>query len=187
VNFYGKEGLMASRMTIREYRLWVIFHQTYDLVTRCKEMTFSKTSMTDQQHQVLWLMELYEDAIGGPLTISDLAALLYRSMNSTSSIIDRMKKNGLVEKKRDLPDERAIRLIMTPKGKEMLKEGSQPSNALIKKLFTTFSDEELDTLVALLKKLKVEASKESNIEDSKVDPEVLETRKIREFLAKLDR
>jgi len=178
---------MNSRLTIHEYRLWVIFHQTYDLVNRSKEVVFAKTASTDQQYLVLWLMELHSDVIGGPLTISDLACLLYRSLNSTSSIVDRMKKNGLIEKLRDLPDERSIRLIMTPKGREILQKISKPYDIFIKQLFSIYSEEELDTLITLLKKLKTVSSQELNITNNEIDPEIADTKKITRFLNKLDR
>jgi DNA-binding MarR family transcriptional regulator len=178
---------MAPILTLNEYRLWVVFHQTYDLVTRCKENLFFKTEITDQQHLVLWLMEFYSDVVDGPITISDLAGLLFRSMNSTSSIINRMKKNGLIEKARDLPDERAIRLIMTPKARKILKECSKPTTALTKGLFSGLSDEEMKTLISMLRKIKIQAKKETSIEKTKADPELGNPQKIVEFLKKIDR
>jgi len=177
---------MAPILTPDEYRLWVILHQVYDLITRCKENVFAKTEITDQQQQVLWLMELHNDVIGGPITISDLAPILFRSMNSTSSIIDRMKKSGLIEKVRDLPDERAIRLIMTPKAKKILKETSKTSDNLTKKLFSTFSEEEMIILFSLLKKLKTKARQELNLEESQTDPELYNSQNITHFLTKLN-
>ncbi len=173
---------MTKKVTLDEHRLWVIFHQTYDILTRCEEDVISETGITNQQFLVLWLMKFMTEVLDKPIIITDLAPSLFRSINSISSIIYRMEQNGLVEKVRDLEDRRAIRLRITEKGEETFVKALKPSRALIKRVFSVFSDEELQTLFFLLKKMKARVIEEYGIREVKVDPELSNPEKIARFL-----
>jgi DNA-binding MarR family transcriptional regulator len=173
---------MSEKITPEEHRLWVIFHQTYDILTRCEENVISETGITNQQLLVLWLMEFMTASSDTPIIITDLAPSLFRSINSISSIIYRMEENGLVEKVRDLKDRRAIRLKITPKGEETFNTALKPSRALIKRVFSTFTDEERETLLHLLKKMKDKVIEEYGIDEVKIDPELSNQDNIAKFL-----
>lgn len=174
---------MTEKITLDEHRLWVIFHQTYDILTKCEEDVLEGTGITNQQFLVLWLMQFMTEVSASPITITDMAPSLFRSVNSISSIIDRMEQNGLVKKVRNLDDRRAIRLKVTRKGKETFNNALKPSRSLIKKVFSVFTDEELQTLLLLLKKLKTEVINECGVGEVKVDPELSNPKKIEQFLS----
>lgn len=173
---------MTEKITFEEHRLWVIFHQTYDILTRCEEDVISETGITNQQFLVLWLMEFMKTVSDTPIIITDLAPSLFRSINSISSIIYRMEENGLVEKVRDLKDRRAIRLNITEKGEETFNNALKPSRKLIKEVFSAFTDEERQTLLLLMKKMKTKVIEEYGIREVKVDPELSNPEKIAKFL-----
>jgi DNA-binding MarR family transcriptional regulator len=173
---------MNTRVTLDEHRLWVIFHQAYDIVTRCEDELFAKNGVTAQQFLVLWVMEFIAEATDSPVIITDLAPSLYRSINSVSSIVDRMEKSGLIKKIRNLPDRRAIRLKMTPKGRQIFNQALKPSREQIKKIFSVYSEDEMKTLLFLLKKLKAKAGEECAVEPVKVDPELSNPEIIAKFL-----
>ena len=175
---------MKAKITFNEYRLWVIFNQTHHLIAKCSENALSKAGSTDQQYLMLWIMQFMAEVNGGLITITDLAPILYHNVNTVSSMIDRMEKKGLVEKIRDLADRRSIRLKITPKGEEVFSNASKPSRELIKRLFSVFSDEELATLISLMKKLKTKISEELGIEDVKSNPDLNDPARIISFLNK---
>lgn len=173
---------MTKKVTLDEHRLWVIFHQTYDLITRYEENELVETGTTREQFLALWLMKFMGEVSDNPIKVTDLASSLYRSVNSTSSLVDRMERNGLIEKVRDIPDRRAIRLLVTPKGEEAFGIGLKSQRPLIKRIFSTFEDEDIKTLLSLLKKLKSKVQEESGSGEAKVDPELGNPRKISSFL-----
>lgn len=175
---------MTEKITLDEHRLWVIFHQTYDILTRWEEDEISKTGITNQQFQVLWMMEFMTASSDNPIIITDLAPSLVRSINSISSIIDRMEQKGLVEKVRDLKDRRAIRLKITPKGDEIFNRALKSGREMINSIFSAFTEEERQTLQVLLKKMKTRVIEEYGIKDLKVDPELSNRQKIANFMDK---
>jgi DNA-binding MarR family transcriptional regulator len=133
---------------------------------------------------MLWIMQYMTEVSGDPITITDLAPVLYHNVNTVSSMIDRMEKKGLVEKIRDLADRRAIRLQITPEGGEVFSNASRPSRELIKRLFSVFSDEELATLISMMEKLKTKIREELAIEEVELNPDLNDPARIVDFLKK---
>jgi len=175
---------MKRNLTVDEHRLWVIFHQTHDLLGRYEDKCLEDSHLTKEQHLILWLIEFMTDGNDNPVILSDVASSLFRNLNSISAIVNRMEKNGLVKKHRDLPDQRAIRLVITPKGKEAFNNAVKPSNLLVRRVFSTFSPEELHTIRSLLKKLREKIYEESDLEKVRMDPEMSNRDRITKFLKK---
>jgi len=176
---------MKKKITLNEHRLWVILHQNDDLMSRGEEEVLQKAGITSQQFLALWIMEFLSEIKKGPVIIADLAPVLYRRLNSISLIVDRMEKNGLVKKVRDLPDRRAIRLIPTRKAKNIFTTASKPNREYIKRIFSVFSEEEQETLLFLMKKLKKKLNEELNLEKVDADPELSTPENIEHFINKL--
>jgi hypothetical protein len=63
---------------------------------------------------------------------------------------DRMEKDGLISRVRDMPDRREVRLVLTQKGEKRFKEGSKLFQKLFKDIFSEFSEEELITLSTIM-------------------------------------
>jgi DNA-binding MarR family transcriptional regulator len=173
---------MTENITLDEHRLWVIFHQAYDILTRCEEDAVNGAGITNQQFLVLCLMQFMSEVFDSSIIITDLAHSLFRSVNSISTIIDRMEQNGLVNKVRDMEDRRAIRLEVTPKGKEIFSKALVPSRSLTKQVFSVFTEDELETLFVLLKKLKTQVSIAGGVGEVKIDPELSGQEKLVQFL-----
>lgn len=173
---------MKIKIKPDEYRLWVIIHQIYDLITKWEEEGLTETPISSKQFLVLWIIEYLSKVSDKPIILTDLIPLLYRSPNSISSIIDRMEKNGLVEKARDLPDRRAIRLMITKKGETLFKKAVKIQREMIKKLFTDFSDEELEILLSSMRKLKKNVNAILNLTEVNTDPESSDPHKTANFL-----
>jgi DNA-binding MarR family transcriptional regulator len=175
---------MGDKITLDEYRLWVVFNQTYDLISKLDEEAYKNVGVTSQQYLVLWMMEYMKEVSDDPITITDLAFSLFRfrSLNSFSTIVNRMEKKGLVQKTVDPSDHRKIQLVMTPKGEMAFTDGLGPNRKFIKKMFSVYSHEEMKTLIFLIKKLKAIAIDECGIQEIRVDPESSSHDKIKEFL-----
>jgi len=57
----------------------------------------------------------------GQLTMGELCAKMYLACSTATDLIDRMERNGLIERVRDTADRRVIRLRVLPKGSELIE------------------------------------------------------------------
>jgi DNA-binding MarR family transcriptional regulator len=89
-----------------------------------------------------------------PVKVTDVARWLDRSVNSVSMIIDRMVKAGLVRRRRDLPDRRAVRLTITSKAEEAYVPATIAGWELIQEILAPLSDKDILTLIRLLEVIR---------------------------------
>ena len=159
-------------------RAWALYHQTYNLLYRCEEVMFSKVGLTPQKYMVLMAIRLIEE----PVTVSDVAQWLDRNTNSISLIVDRMKKDSLVARTRNLGDRRTVRLSLTQKGKEKLDEANIPGWDLIQEMMSPLSEKELNTFAGLLETIRKEAFEYLNPGKTMKEVEVDDIGKVARFL-----
>jgi len=125
---------------------WVLLRQTRNLISKCEDAVFSEYALTTEQYTVLMSIKHIED----PVKVTDVARWLDRSVNSVSMIIDRMVKAGLVRRRRDLPDRRAVRLTITSKAEEAYVPATISGRELIQEILAPIPDKDILTLIRLL-------------------------------------
>jgi MarR family transcriptional regulator, organic hydroperoxide resistance regulator len=176
---------MLTRSKLDKYHLWVHLRQTYGLLYGCEQDFHSKSNITGEQFSVLWNIKYITETKRSPVILSDLAAIVLRNMNSVSEIVNRMEKAGLVKKYKDLPDRRATRIEITPKGEKIFYDNAIPNLKFVDKLFSPLTDKEALTFLKLIKKLRKWMWQDFNIDKSKVDPVLDDPANIDKFLDKL--
>lgn len=119
---------------------------------RCQDEKLSEINLTSPQYAMLLTINQLKE----PVSQKEIANQLEQSQNSVSLIVERMRKNGLIEANRDLPDRRAIRLSLTPKGSRSLKQAHLVAKNLVQKVFNCLSNEEIVQLQCLLDKVRAE-------------------------------
>jgi MarR family 2-MHQ and catechol resistance regulon transcriptional repressor len=146
---------MPVKFLFDEPRLkaWLLCRQTYNLVLKCEDAVFAKVGLTTQQHAVLMAIKY----IRNPVTPSDIAHWLDRNTNSISLIVDRMEKDGLVKRVRDLRDRRSLRLVMTSKGKEIFGQATMIGWVLVQEILSCLTEEDLETLGNLMERIRGKA------------------------------
>src|SRR4030043_2370386 len=102
-----------------KHKVFALFHETSELLLKCEDDAYAELGLSQQQYLVLLAIECLNNS---SVRIIDGARWLKRNSNSISMIVDRMERNSLVERVRDLPDRRSIRLLLTDKGKEKLEQ-----------------------------------------------------------------
>lgn len=132
------------------HHVWVLLRQASNLMPKYLDPIFAKTGITYQQYMVLFTVKLLDS----PVTISDVAHNLDRSINTISTIIERMHKDGLIKRTRDTRDRRTVILRMTRKGEEIASSVALPYWSMVEKLLSHFSTTELQTMDRLISKLK---------------------------------
>jgi len=176
---------MPVKFQFMDQRLqtWLLCHQTYDSVYRCEEALFASKGLSPQQHAALIAIKY----IKGPVTGSELAHWLERNQNGISTLVDRMEKDGLVIRKRDLPDRRSVRLIMTKKGKDLLERATASGWELVQEILSCLSDEDLRTLNSILERMREKAfgylNPGKSLEEIKID----KAKNMPRFLARMKR
>jgi DNA-binding MarR family transcriptional regulator len=134
-------------------RAWFLTHRTRDVVRTCEDQIFGEYGLTTEQYAVLSVMKSLND----PVRVTDLAHWLERSTNSVSMIVDRMVKAGLITRKRDRGDRRAVHLSITSKGENALKPATLAGWKFIREILSPLSDEDKRAFVSLHEIIKYKA------------------------------
>lgn len=134
-------------------RTWLLLHQTYSLLVKAEDSVFAKVGLTTQHHAVLIAMKYLES----PVKPSDIAHWLDRNTNTITTLLDRMEKDGLIKRVRDLRDRRSIRLVMTETGEKALNQATALAWPLVQGILQELSEDEMRTLGNLLEKVRGKA------------------------------
>jgi DNA-binding MarR family transcriptional regulator len=84
----------------------------------------------------------------GPMSMSRLAEALDVSVASTTGIVDRMEKRGLVERRHDLADRRVVLVHPAERGLQVFVEIDKRRRLGLELLLRKMSDDELRGLLA---------------------------------------
>jgi DNA-binding MarR family transcriptional regulator len=153
---------MPIKLKFKNSRLnaWILLRHTYYSIFKCEDDLSPKTGLTSKQVAVLMAIKQAED----PVTQTDVANWQDRDATSITSIIDRMSKDGLVERLRDLKDRRSVHLVVTPKGQKIMSRAKEPTGQLMMEIMSCLTDKETLTLIKLLEKIRDKTFEHRNIQ-----------------------
>ncbi|MBE1584297.1 MarR family winged helix-turn-helix transcriptional regulator [Nonomuraea angiospora] len=100
--------------------------------------------LTSQQGQLLCVL------MAQPYGMSELGATLGLAKSSLTGLVDRTERNGLVQRRPDPHDSRALRIALTGKGSELAAEFYTETCRRIEDLTTGLAAGDRDTLAGLL-------------------------------------
>ncbi len=87
------------------------------------------------------------DAEGSKMRMHDIAASVLLSRSGLTRLIDRLERDGLVERRSCPNDARGAFAVLTDRGRSKLAEARVTHHAGVRRLFTSrFSEEELQSL-----------------------------------------
>ncbi len=87
------------------------------------------------------------------LTMGELCDRLYLACSTATDLIDRMERNGLIERERDANDRRVIRLKVTEKGFAVIDQVMQARCRYLACILNHVGDQEKEQLIVSLKRL----------------------------------
>ena len=87
------------------------------------------------------------------ITMGELCEKLFLACSTATDLVDRMEKNGYVNRQRDLEDRRVIRLFITEKGEEIIHEVILARRRYVEQILKQLSAEEIEQLATSLEKL----------------------------------
>lgn len=151
-----EESPLSPHMTA-----WTLLYQTYTAIFKAMERALLPIGVSPPQAFALAAIQQSEE----PMTPGRLAGLLAQETQSLTGLVDRMEAQGWVERVRDLPDRRSIRLTLTAAGEAKLAE-LMPLNAqAASELFAGLSEQRLSELSGILTEMRTNA-----FERIKLDP-----------------
>jgi len=87
------------------------------------------------------------------ITMGDLCEKLFLACSTATDLIDRMEKNGLLERSRDKQDRRVIRLSISEKGRSVISEVIEARRRYVASILEKLTPEEIEQLGNSLDKL----------------------------------
>ncbi len=133
-----------------DFKLWRFLDHTRYVISRVRELELAKFGLTPEQSYVL---DLLNDR-GGSTTMNDIMDMTLRQHHTISTLVDRMVKHGMIEKKRSATDKRKYTIVLTRNGRELFQKVTRESTVMA---FSTLSKEEKRVLSAFLKRLMAKA------------------------------
>ncbi|SDC24931.1 MarR family winged helix-turn-helix transcriptional regulator [Shouchella lonarensis] len=124
-----------------------------DLVKQKGREILAHFPITPPQFVALqWLNEY------GDMTIGELSTRIHLACSTTTDLVDRMERNGLVSRVKDEKDRRVVRIHLLEKGQTIIQEVIVKRQQYLAEMLTDFSCDQVDLLEAnlhvLLKTMK---------------------------------
>jgi len=89
----------------------------------------------------------------GSLTMGELCEKLYLACSTATDLIDRMERNGLIERQRDQNDRRVIRLKITERGQGIIEKVIEARYVYLTNVLASVTAEEKRSIVCALNQL----------------------------------
>lgn len=99
----------------------------------------------------LWALRTIQAARG--LAIGELAARMYLHISTVSGILDRLEKNGWVERRRAEHDRRVTRLVLTRKGRAIIARAPEPPRSRVLRGLQELDDKALAEMARSMERL----------------------------------
>ncbi len=123
---------------------------TYGWITNLLRLKLNKHSITLQQYNILRILR---GQYPNPATVNILKERMLDKMSDASRIVERLVQKGLVKRCVSNKDRRAVDVLISPKGLEILQ--MLDSEISVKDLMPeSFGDEEAAALSGLLDKMR---------------------------------
>ena len=143
--------------TDRDYELWVLLEQACDAMIRARENEVRKFGISMMQAAVLFIVKTIE----GPATPAEISRWLFREPHTVSGILERMEKQGLVRRVKDLERKNMIRVVITEKGEEAYQRSRDLK--VIRTILSSLYAEQRDRLRPYVETLRNEALRELGV------------------------
>ena len=134
-----------SRLDTRELRAWRgLLHVYAQLSKALDAQLVAAHGLPLTSYEVLMYLS---DADGGRMRMNELADSVLLSRSGLTRLVDRLERDGYLERCSCAHDARGAFAVLTPAGREKVEAARVTHLAGVRQLFLShFSDEELDTL-----------------------------------------
>jgi DNA-binding MarR family transcriptional regulator len=124
---------------------------TWERLEQAGRDFFPRHGITGAQFNVLMILDDYQ---GREFRQHELADILVVNRASAGSVLERMERNGWIERTPDAEDRRALRVRMTRAGRAKLQQVRPPYYQLMKRIFGHEEERGLDAFILFCDRLR---------------------------------
>ena len=143
-----------SLLSDEHYRLCILLCQAKDTMLKAREKELKQYGITPEQAMVLFTIQ----ALGEAATPAEISRWMLRRHHTILGILERMERNGLVRKSKDLVRKNLIRITLTEKGQQAYYQSTKLES--IHNIILSLSQEQCRQLIPCLEALRDAALKE---------------------------
>jgi len=118
------------------------------LMTQVAEERFASLPVSFTEWMVLMHLTRQEH-----ISATQLSEHIGHDMGALTRVVDALERAGLARRERSARDRRAVEIAITPAGRRAVHKGKAVVVELLNRLIEPFTDQEIDTLLALLTRL----------------------------------
>ena len=118
------------------------------LMTQVAEQAFEAQPITFTQ----WLV-LMRVGSQAHMSATQLSQELGHDMGALTRVVDTLERRGLLRRERSAHDRRAVEIAITAAGRRQAHSGKREVVELLNEVVQPFSEQELDTFIALLQRM----------------------------------
>jgi len=148
---------MVDSSARQDYDLSALLHQARDALYKAREKELYQYGVSPIGAMALFVIQ----TVGDKATPAEIARWLFREPHSVTGLVNRMVKEGLVRKARDVDKRNLVKVILTEKGRQVLRQSSESKS--IQRILSSLSENEKQQLGLLLEKLRDGAHKDLGI------------------------
>lgn len=141
----------------KDYTLLTSLLQVADIFVKVRERELLPQNLSATSAAILFLV----DAMGKDVTPAKISRMLLREPHSVSGILMRMEKQGLIKRAKNMERKNLIRITLTSKGENALKQAMKKEG--VKHVLSKLTDEQRKQLKQTLAALKEAGMKELNL------------------------
>jgi len=148
---------MDNIFTDDDYMLWRLFTQARNAINKLRQKELLRYGLTPRKAAILLILLAAKDDVN-PYRIAKWLVLEHHSV---SELIDRMEKEGLVNKVRNHDNRSSIRIQLTNKGVKAAEEAGKAES--FHTVMDILSEKERSQFINVLKRLRDNALQELGI------------------------
>jgi DNA-binding MarR family transcriptional regulator len=133
-------------------RSFILFAQTARVVAKYQDAYMNKEAGLSDVKMIV-LMAFYYDP-NAAVTASEIARWTDTEPHNITTLIKRMKQDGLLDAKRDVMDKRSLKITLTNKGREALRESMPAAQHVVDQVMSSISQEDALSLEKVLKVIR---------------------------------
>jgi DNA-binding MarR family transcriptional regulator len=132
----------------QEFKMWVMLEQAHSAVFAAREKELTQYGTSPMKAAVLFIVQ----SIGKEATPAEIARWILRKSHTVCGLLDRMEKDGLITRAKDLPKKNLVRVTITAKGKKVLRQSMKRES--IRRSFAVVPEKDRVKLYDQLTKLR---------------------------------
>ena len=140
-----RDEISKDNINLTDFEVGVLFERARSAYSRVRELELAQFGLSPEQAAILHTLQ----SKGSFATCEEIANMIIRQYHSVTSIVNRMEKNGLVEKIKTKKGRRYL-ISITQKGENLYN--SVPRNS-IKMTLSVLTPEEKQQLTLYLQKM----------------------------------